>query len=355
MSDNFDTVMPMYTHTQPAQPSTLSHYLLSVYDVLTRNVTRLLAAEKSINRSPLGAAAITTTGFNIDRQLTSELLGFDEILENSYDCIAAADHTLEFAGVILNLGTDMSRFIKDLLDWCTKEYGFVYLADGYVQKSSIMPQKRNPSSFEHCRPLISKSISQAQAVFTIMHNTPYGDIVDSEEELQEHLYDAVSYLTRALDVMSNVLGTMDVNKPLMLQRSNENFITVTELADTLVREFNMPFRKAHSITATIVKELYSQGLDTKDITQDFVNNATYKAVGAHLEVDASIIRKALDPTYFVWVRKIDGGPSPSVTKSMYKNRVKVFLEENEKCQNLINKYNNSSKKLNSTVQQIIEG
>jgi len=352
---NLDTVMPMYTHTQPAQPSTLAHYLLAMYDVLSRDFTRLSAVEKSINRSPLGAAAITTTGFPISRERTSELLGFDGLLENSYDCIAAADHTMEFAGTLMVLCVDMSRFMKDILDWCTKEFGFFYLADGYVQKSSIMPQKRNPSSLEHCRPIISKALAEAQAIFTIMHNTPYGDIVDSEEELQEHIYQSVYYLTRAMNLTANVLGTMKINKELLLRRAHENFITVTELADTLVREAGLSFREAHTITSAIVKKLYSANQTAEDIDQAFVNQVSAEILGREAVVDAAMIQKALDPVHFVEIRSIVGGPSPKTAAGMYEERKKNFYIEKGYVEALRSKYSNAKKKLNTIVQAIIDG
>lgn len=353
ISENFDTVMPMYTHTQPAQPSTLSHYLLGMYDVLSRDMTRLFAAEKSINRSPLGAAAITTTGFPINRERVCSLLGFHELLENSYDCIAAADHSMEFAGMLMLLCVDMSRFMKDILDWCTKEFGFFYLADGYVQKSSIMPQKRNPSSLEHCRPIISKALAEAEAIFTVMHNTPYGDIVDSEEELQEHLYQAVGYITRAMDVSANVLGTMTINKELLRNRASENFITVTELADTLVREAGLSFREAHTITSRIVKRLYRENLSADSITQEFLSEISVEVLGRELSIDAAEIHRALDPVHFVEIRTITGGPSPETARNMYRDRIEVYRAEKSRVEELRHRYASASAELNRLVEQII--
>ncbi len=217
--ENLETVMPMYTHTQPAQPSTLGHYLLSMADVMQRDFQRLMAAEKTVNMSPFGAAAITTTGFPISRERVCELLGFSSLCESSYDSIAASDHMTQFASVMMTMAINLSRFMKDILDWCTMEFAFLRLTDPYVQISSIMPQKRNPSSLEHCRPILSKALAEAQAVFTVQHNTPYGDIVDSEEDLQIHLYDAVSYLSRALEIITNVLATMQINKELLHKRA----------------------------------------------------------------------------------------------------------------------------------------
>ncbi len=231
--ENLETIMPMYTHTQPAQPSTLGHYLLSMADVMQRDFQRLMAAEKTINMSPFGAAAITTSGFPISRERMCELLGFSSLCENSYDSIAASDHMTQFASVMMTMAVNLSRFYEGYFRLV--HYGVLLssrLTDPYVQISSIMPQKRNPSSLEHCRPILSKALAEAQAVFTVQHNTPYGDIVDSEEDLQIHLYDAVSYLNRALEIITNVLATMQINKELLRKRAGENFITATELADT---------------------------------------------------------------------------------------------------------------------------
>lgn len=116
--ENLETVMPMYTHTQPAQPSTLGHYLLSMADVMQRDFQRLMAAEKTVNMSPFGAAAITTTGFPISRERVCELLGFSSLCENSYDSIAASDHMTQFSSVMMTMAINLSRFMKDILDWC---------------------------------------------------------------------------------------------------------------------------------------------------------------------------------------------------------------------------------------------
>ncbi len=355
ISENFETIMPMYTHTQPAQPSTLSHYLLSMYDVLSRDYQRFLGVEKAVNKSPLGAAAITTTAYNINREYTAELLGFDCVLENSYDSISSTDHTLEFASSLMTLSINLSRFLKDLLDWCTKEFNFVYLADGYVQKSSIMPQKRNPSSLERTRPLLSRVLSQAQSAFTIMHNTPYGDIVDNEEELQEHIYLACDYVVDAMDLMANVLGTMTINKELLFSLSKQNFITVTELADTLVREAKISFRQAHSVTSRIVRELHSKNLTSDDITEDFVQKIVQDVVKVKTNITSQMIKTALDPVNFVKVRSILGGPSPKTAMGMYKNRLQNYKLQQESLNNIVKKYANATKQLDAKIQEIIKG
>ena len=155
------TLFAAHTHTQPAQPTTIAHYLLGVVEQLERDVRRLQAAYASTNRSPLGSCAITGTGFPIDRYLTSDLLGFDGPTGNTYGSIATVDYLLESVSASAVLVAGLGRVVQDLLLWCTAEFGYLRLADGFVQSSSIMPQKRNPVALEHARAIGSKALGQA--------------------------------------------------------------------------------------------------------------------------------------------------------------------------------------------------
>jgi argininosuccinate lyase len=159
-----DTVLALHTHTQRAQPSTVAHYLLAVVEQLERDATRLKAAFASTNCNPLGACAITGTGFPIDRSLTSSLLGFSGPTCNTYGSIATVDYLLESTSAASVLLTGNGRFVQDMLLWSTGEFGYLRLGDGYVQGSSIMPQKRNPVALEHARAIGSKALGQAQAI-----------------------------------------------------------------------------------------------------------------------------------------------------------------------------------------------
>ena len=147
------TLMPGYTHTQPAQPTTLAHYLLAAIELIGRDTQRCRAAFATVNRSPMGACAITTTGFPIDRELTAVLLGFEGLQLNSYGAIAATDYLAETAGVAAAAMVNLGKVVQDLLLWSTAEFGFLRLSDRWVQISSIMPQKRNPVALEHARSL----------------------------------------------------------------------------------------------------------------------------------------------------------------------------------------------------------
>ena len=181
---NRDSVMPAYTHNQPAQPTTLAHYLLAMIEVLERDGERMVACYGRVNRSPLGACAITTTGFPIDRHMTETLLGFRGLVVNSYGAIAAVDYVAEACSVLATAMLSLGRFTQDMLLWSTAEFGFLRLSDGYVQISSIMPQKRNPVPLEHARILASRALTEAQSVLGSLHNTPFADMNDGEDSLQ---------------------------------------------------------------------------------------------------------------------------------------------------------------------------
>jgi argininosuccinate lyase len=155
---NLETVMPAHTHTQPAQPITLAHYLCAAIEFLGRDSARIQAAFARVNLCPLGACAISTTGFPIDRRMTARLLGFEGLAENSYGAIASVDYFTEPAANVAVAMVNLGKFVQDLLLWSTREFGFLRLSDAFVQSSSIMPQKRNPVSLEHVRILASRAL-----------------------------------------------------------------------------------------------------------------------------------------------------------------------------------------------------
>jgi argininosuccinate lyase len=329
--EHLDTVMPAYTHTQPAQPSTLAHYLLAFHDGVARDCGRFRHGYQTVNQSPLGAAAITTTGFPISRNRMAELLGFDGLVENSYDSIAGCDYLTECAAALMIFNTNLSKLIKDILDFCTREFNVFYLTDPYVQISSIMPQKRNPSSLEHTRPMTGKAVAEANCVFTILHNTPFGDIVDTEEQLQPHLYDSFRYTQRVLKVLSSVLATLKVNREVLLQRAHEGFITATELADTLVREKGLSFRLSHQLTGALIRYLCEHGLTVEAITSDLIDRIAEEAIGRKVAISDRIIREALDPVHFVTIRTITGGPAPGEVQRMLTERRTILRNETADC------------------------
>ena len=196
---------------------------------------------------------MTTTGFPINRERTRDLLGFDRIVENSYDAIGGADYLLETATALMTCMVDTGRWIQDFLQHVTREFGTFYVADPYVQVSSIMPQKRNPVSIEHSRSIASSAYGDALAAINMIHNTPFGDIVDTEDDLQPHFIVRLRMRTGSFKLMYAVITTLKVNEEHTKKMAAKSSITITELADTLSREYGVSFRKAHSIASHISK------------------------------------------------------------------------------------------------------
>ena len=196
-----------------------------------------------------------------------------------------------------------------------------------------------------------QSVGGSTGGFHLQHNTPYGDIVDSEEDLQIHLYDAVSYLSRALEIITNVLATMQINKELLHKRAGENFITATELADTFVREGGLTFRKAHKLTSTIVRRLYAEGKDAADITEEFCEEISKEVLGYPVDLSDEAIRTALDPVHFVAIRVRTGGPALSQASRMHRERLAVLQQEQCQLEKICGGYRSAHEKLTEQVEK----
>jgi argininosuccinate lyase len=298
-----ETLMPAYTHTQPAQPITFGHYLLGVIEMMGRDERRLQAAFTTVNRCPLGACAISTTGFPIDREFTAHLLGFEGLQVNSYGAIAASDYLTETAGAISTAMLSLGRVTQDFLMWCTAEFGYLRLSNAWVQISSIMPQKRNPVPFEHVRVLASKALAQAQGIFTCLHNTPFGDINDAEDDLQPLVFSATADTARALALFAGIMEGCEVQVERMAERAASDFLTATELADTLVRREGLNFREAHHLVSAAVK--YLNGDYSPTAMADAI-----ETLAPRLSLSRAELLESLDPRHFVNVRAIQGGPAP---------------------------------------------
>ena len=319
-------VFPAHTHTQPAQPTTIAHYLLAVVEQLERDGVRLRAAYATTNRNPLGACAITGTGFPIDRARTAALLGFDAPTRNTYGSIATVDYLLESVSATAVMLAGLGRFVQDLLLWCTSEFGYLRLAEGFVQCSSIMPQKRNPVALEHARALASKALGQAGAILLTVHNTPFGDIVDTEDDLQPLVFAMFRDAARAVKLVAPALCAAAFDTARMASRAEEGWTTVTELADTLVREHGISFRTSHTIVSRFVGEADRQaGQPLASVLRD-VSSAV---LGHPLEYDEQTLGRLLSARHFVEIRTLDGGPAPSATARAAEDSEAVLARDGE--------------------------
>jgi argininosuccinate lyase len=315
------TIFAAHTHTQRAQPTTMAHYLMAVVEQLERDAARLSAAYERTNCCPLGSCAITGTGFPIDRQLTSELLGFDAPTGNTYGSIATVDYLLESASATAVLLTGLGRFIQDLLLWGTAEFNYVRFGDGFVQSSSIMPQKRNPVAVEHARAIASKALGQTLAVLTSVHNTPFGDIVDTEDDLQPLVFSMFRDATRAVTLVAAAMASAEFDAPRLEARAAEGGTTLTELADTLVRDRQLPFRKAHQIATALMT---AQKANPQAPLSALLASASREILDAPLQYSDEALATILSPRHFVDVRTTPGGPAPGqTTRAIAESRVRL--------------------------------
>ena len=305
-----ETILAVHTHTQRAQPTTVAHYLLAVIEQLERDAPRLKAAYGRTNCNPLGSCAITGTGFPIDRQLTSDLLGFLAPTGNTYGSIATVDYLLESTSATAVLLAGLGRFVQDLLLWGTAEFNYVRFGDGFVQSSSIMPQKRNPVAIEHARAIGSKALGQTQAILTAVHNTPFGDIVDTEDDLQPLVFSMFRDATRTVKLVAAAIRTAEFDAARLEARAADGWTTLTELADTLVRDHGLPFRTAHQISAKLIAARQAQpGKSMSALVAD----ASRELLGSPIVYADAALAEILSPKHFVNVRKTHGGPAPAET------------------------------------------
>ena len=310
---HLDTLMPGYTHTQPAQPTTMAHYIAGILAALQRDTARFRFAYETNNQSPLGAAALTGTAFPIDRHLSARLLGFDEIQLSTYDGIGASDNLTDVAGALSTLGVNLSRFTHDMLFWATQESGAIRIHDSFIQISSIMPQKRNPVVLEHLRARISRMMAQAQGIVIQCHNIPFGDTQDIEDEIFPLLFGSLETAAEILQLYSAVIDTLQVNVEHLRERAVSGFTTVTELADTLVRECNLPFRQAHGIVSALVSYAMGRGMSPDQLTSTMLSEVAMERLGLQVVLSEDRLKRALDPRAFVEARDLPGGAAPSAT------------------------------------------
>jgi argininosuccinate lyase len=311
----YGTLIIAYTHGQPAQPTTLGHYLGAVIEVLLRDIGRLVAAREIVDRSPMGAAAITTSGFPIDRKRMAELLGFSKPLQNSYGCIAAVDYVTAVYGAIELMFLHLGRPIQDLQFWTSFEVGQVYVPNAFVQISSIMPQKRNPVPIEHMRHLASQTFGRARAMLDVMHNTPFTDMNDSEGETQAMGYEAFMSAGRVLELLASLMAEIRIDEARVRENIRRSCITVTELADSLVRQEGLSFREAHEIAAAVAKAIVAkQGDLARDGYSAFVT-AFSRATGRATTIDEASFADMVSAEHFVAVRNRFGGPAPEALQA----------------------------------------
>ena len=264
-AEHAGTVMPGFTHLQPAQPTTFGHHLLAYVEMLSRDRGRLADCRARLNESPLGAAALCGTGFPIDRHMTAAALGFDRPTRNSLDSVASRDFALEFLAACAICATHLSRFAEEVVIWTNPYFNFVKLSDAFTTGSSIMPQKRNPDAAELVRAKPGRINGALVGLLTVMKGLPLTYGKDMQED-KEGIFDAAENLALALAATAGMVRDMQPVVGRLQEAAGAGFSTATDLADWLVRELKLPFRDAHHITGRLVAKAEGMGVDLAGLT-----------------------------------------------------------------------------------------
>lgn len=285
-----DTIMPGFTHLQPAQPVTFGHHLLAYVEMLSRDRGRFADARKRLNECPLGAAALAGTSFPIDRHATAEALGFDRPTANSLDSVSDRDFALETLAAATICALHLSRFAEEIVIWSTPQFGFIKLSDRFTTGSSIMPQKRNPDAAELCRAKVGRIAAALQSLAMVMKGLPLAYSKDMQED-KEVTFDAFDSFRLIVAAMAGMVEDMEPVPATMHAAAGAGYSTATDLADWLVRELNLPFRQAHHVTGAIVAAAEGRSVPLEELTLEemqAVENRITKDVFSVLSVENSV-------------------------------------------------------------------
>ena len=297
--ENLSTVMPGYTHLQRAQPTTFAHYMMAYANMFRRDVTRLEDCLERLDECPLGAGALATSTYPVDRQMTAKLLGFAKPTENSMDSVSDRDYAIEFLSACSILMMHLSRFAEEIILWCSWEFKYADLDDAYSTGSSIMPQKKNPDVAELVRGKTGRVYGDLMTLLTVMKALPLAYNKDMQED-KEPVFDAIDTVEMCLPVFGAMLQTLTIRPKNMAKAAAGGFINATDCADYLVKK-GMPFREAYMIVGRLVNMCIRSGENLETLTlRDF------RAISGLFDSD---VYEALELKHCVHERKVYGGPS----------------------------------------------
>lgn len=313
--ENLDTVMPGYTHLQRAQPITFAHHLMAYANMFRRDITRLEDCYRRMNECPLGAGALATTTYPVDRYFTSEALGYEKPMENSLDAVSDRDFAIEFLSACSLLMMHLSRFSEEIILWCSWEFHFIELDDAYSTGSSIMPQKKNPDVAELVRGKTGRVYGDLVTLLTVMKSLPLAYNKDMQED-KECVFDTIDTVIMCLPVFTSMIETMTVHADSMAQAASGGFINATDCADYLVKK-GMPFRQAYTIVGQLIQTCIQRGdsLETLPLEE-------YQKMSPLFDRD---VYDAIQLSTCVDGRSVPGGPAGDSVSSQIQS-LKEFLE-----------------------------
>ncbi len=314
--ENLNTVMPGYTHMQRAQPVTMGHYLMAYAEMLSRDVTRLEDCRERMDFCPLGAGALATTTYTIDREMTAKALGFKGPCPNSLDAVSDRDYCIELLAALSIMMMHLSRLSEEIIAWCSWEFGFAELDDKFATGSSIMPQKKNPDVAELARGKTGRVYGALISLLTVMKALPLAYNKDMQED-KEPVFDACDTVKLCLKVYAPMIASITFKPDNMRAAAAKGFLNATDCADYLVKK-GLAFREAYGIVGKLVRLCILKGATLETLSLD-----EFKAACGLFETD---VYEALKLENCVSARKVTGGPAPEAVAE-HIEKLRAFYNE----------------------------
>jgi argininosuccinate lyase len=350
-TEHADSLMILYTHGQHAQVGTMGAYLSSHADILLRDQRRLAELYTRVNTNPLGAGPVGGTSINIDRRRTTELLGFDAIHENSIDATSSRDWAMETAAVCAITMGDLSRLAADILEWSTVEFGYVELADEYASSSSIMPQKKNPSTIELLRGKTGEAYGALVELLTMEKGVPTGYVQDLQET-KLTLWRTLDNTQICLEIMAGAVATMKIKPERLARPVQGNFAMAVELAETLANDAGLSFRESYKIAADLVNLTISRGSTLDKLKPEDVTASAERLYKKKVKVTQALIDKATDPKKSLQRRVSLGSPRPEEVKRMLREHGAEAAEQRARLGERRSRLQTALDKLHATAARL---
>ena len=306
---HIDTIMPGFTHLQPAQPVSFAHHCLAYVEMLARDRSRFSDAMKRLNESPLGAGALAGTSYPIDRRMTAKALGFDAPMRNSLDAVSSRDFALEFLAASAIAAAHLSRLAEEIVLWASPAFSFVRLSDAFSTGSSIMPQKRNPDAAELVRAKVGRILGAFAGLLTVVKGLPLAYAKDLQED-KEPVFATADALELSLSAMTGMVSELKINTDAMRRAAEKGFPTATDLADWMVKNLNLPFRQAHKRAAKAVAKA-----EALDLALDDLPLSELKKIEPKITKE---VYKVLSLEASLRARDSEGGTAPKRVKEQIK-------------------------------------
>lgn len=298
-------------HGQVVQPTSFGHFLAAQLGPLGRATARLAEAYARLNRSPIGASSGMSTAIPVRRQRVAQWLGFDGVIDNTFDAIAATDDLTEVATIVGGLAVEASRLVNDLNYWARDDVGLIVPGDEYIHHIRLQPQRRDPLVLEHLRLALAEQAAAPQSLATMLIGRQMLGTMSSRLRATVAVVDLLRDATAGYRLLTRVMATLNVHRSMVAHRSHRGFSTSSELSDLLAIDFRFPAEQAQSLAERVVLEWTEAGGEATTLTSEFIDQVALREVGREVGIEPEMLAKCLSPKRFVERRDAPGGPAPA--------------------------------------------